>query len=217
MLNEFLRRWLPIAAAVTVLGGTVFVVGPQLLRAGANDPQVQMAEDGAALGLAAAGADQPAVDVRTSLAPWTIFYGPDRKPVGGTARLGGRLPDYPTSAFDNAPPGGRDEVTWQPEPGVRAATVIVGFKGGWVVAGRSLRLVEERETLVQNLALLGWVLALAASAAAVYGLQLLDRRPEALASRQKSRPCSEDSTTSGSPSPTSRPPSSFTPARSPRA
>ena len=171
-MNDFLRRWLPVAAAATVLAGTIYVVAQQQLRSDANDPQVQMAEDAAGQGVTAA-AGLPLVDMRRSLAPWIIVYGPDRKAVGGSARLDGRLPDYPVSAFDNAPPGGRDVITWQPETGVRAATVIVGFKGGWIVAGRSLRLVEERENLVLQLSLLGWLLAMVASAGVVLGFDLL--------------------------------------------
>jgi hypothetical protein len=183
-VTRFLRRWLPIAAAVTVLSGTVVTVAQQVLRADANDPQVRMAEDAAAQGVTVAGAGLPAVDMQRSLAPWMIVYGPDRRTVGGSARLHGKLPDFPVSAFDNAPIGGRDQITWQPEQGVRAATVIVGFKGGWVVAGRSLRLVEERETLVLELGLLGWFLALAASAGTVFGVDFLLGRPEKRRSRQ---------------------------------
>ena len=183
-MNDFLRRWLPVAAAATVLAGTLYVVAQQQLRSDANDPQVQMAEDAATQGVTVAAAGLPAVDVKRSLAPWLIVYGPDRKAVGGSARLNGRLPDYPVSAFDNAPPGGRDMITWQPEPGVRAATVIVGFKGGWIVAGRSLRLVEERENSVGQLSLLGWLLAMVASAGAVIGLDLFLPHLEKRRSRQ---------------------------------
>src|SRR5207248_7857991 len=184
VLNDFLRRWLPIAAAVTVLSGTVYVVAQQDLRTGANDPQVQMAEDAASQGVTVAAAGMPLVDMKTSLAPWILVYGPDRREVGGSARLDGKLPDFPITAFDHAPVGGRDEITWQPEPGVRAATVIVGFKGGWVVAGRSLKVVEERAKLMLELCMLGWVLAMAASAATVVGVDLLLPGPEKRRSRQ---------------------------------
>src|SRR5438105_14146851 len=111
MLVDFLRRWLPMAVVITVLSGTIDVVAQQVLRAGGNDPQVQMAEDAAAQGITVAGADMPAVDLRNSLAPWMIVYGADRREVGGNARLDGKLPDYPTSAFDHAPVGTRDVIT----------------------------------------------------------------------------------------------------------
>jgi len=175
MLWQFLRRWLPLAVLATVLAGTLYTVGQQILRSDANDPQVQLAEDAAARlqGGAAPSGVVPLdeVDVGASLAPWLIVYDARRQPVAGSARLHGKLPDYPTSAFDHAPPGGRDAITWQPEPGVRSATVIVGFKGGWVVSGRSLRLVEEREDLLLQLALLGWLAALGATALVVVAVR----------------------------------------------
>ena len=59
---------------------------------------------------------------------------------------------------------GQDRVTWQPEAGVRMATVVVSFDHGFVMAGRSLTEVEKRESQVESLsglALLGiWVATL---------------------------------------------------------
>jgi hypothetical protein len=166
---------------MTVLAGTAYTIGQQILRTGANDPQVQLAEDAAArLQAGAAPADVipgGQVDIATSLAPWVLVYGPDRKPMAGSARLDGAIAEYPSSVFDNAPAGGRrDEVTWQPRPGVRAASVVVGFKGGWVVAGRSLRLVEERVDLLAQLAIAGWLAALMAIAVAVLAAELIAGR-----------------------------------------
>ena len=183
MFSDFLRHWLPLAVAVTVLAGTAVGIGQQILRQGANDPQVQLAEDAAARLQAGAGASQvipsTETDLATSLAPWVLVYGADRKLIAGSARLDGGTANYPTSVFDNAPAGGsRDEVTWQPRAGVRAATVVVGFTGGWVVAGRSLRLVEERESGLEGIALAAWLAGLAATAAAVLGAAFLTRRLE---------------------------------------
>ncbi len=42
---------------------------------------------------------------------------------------------------------GEDRITWQPEPGIRSAVVVVHYTGatpGYVMAGRSLREVEWR-------------------------------------------------------------------------
>lgn len=41
MIHALLRVWLPIAVAATVLAGTADVIGQQILRQGADDPQVQ--------------------------------------------------------------------------------------------------------------------------------------------------------------------------------
>ena len=189
MVVTFLRRWLPLAVVATVLAGSAFAIGQQLLRTGANDPQVQLAEDAAAqLQSGAAPSDvipSATTEIATSLAPWVLVYGPDRKQLAGSARLDGKGVEYPTSVFDNAPAGGRrDEVTWQPRAGVRAASVVVGFNGGWVVAGRSLRLVEEREDALGQLAIAGWLAALVATALAVAATGLVARRLEEDQSRQ---------------------------------
>jgi hypothetical protein len=45
--------------------------------------------------------------------------------------------------FDTVRARGKDRATWQPENGVRSATVAVRWHGGFVVAGRSLRLTEQ--------------------------------------------------------------------------
>jgi hypothetical protein len=60
--------------------------------------------------------------------------------------------------FDYVKKNGQDRVTWQPEPGMRLATVVVPYEKGFVMAGRSLTEVEKRESQVENLcglALLG--------------------------------------------------------------
>jgi hypothetical protein len=183
MVPRFLRRWLPLAIAVTVLVATSYTIGQQVLRSDANDPQVQLAEDAAARLQAGAGPAEVVpsteTDVARSLAPWVIVYGPDRKPLAGSARLDGKLAEYPVSVFDNAPPGAPGHaVTWQPRSGVRVASVVVGFKGGWVVAGRSLRLVEERVDLIAELAVVGWLAALVATAVGVLAAELIARKLE---------------------------------------
>ena len=63
----------------------------------------------------------------------------------------GTVPDYPVGIFDYVQKKGQDRVTWQPEAGVRMATVVVPYKNGFVMAGRSLTEVEKRESQVESL------------------------------------------------------------------
>jgi hypothetical protein len=61
---------------------------------------------------------------------------------------------------------GQDRVTWQPEPGVRIAAVVVRYQGaqpGFVLAGRSLREVEVREDNAELIAGVAWIFTLAAT------------------------------------------------------
>jgi hypothetical protein len=65
-----------------------------------------------------------------------------------------------------------DTVTWQPQPNVRIAAVMHQVSGptpGFLVAGRSLRVVEEQESLFWRIVFSGWfaLILLLAIAAAV--------------------------------------------------
>jgi hypothetical protein len=86
------------------------------------------------------------------------------EPVASSAQLHGQPPPFPTSVFADA--RGQDHITWQPEPGVRSAVVVQSWRGGFVVAGRLLRLVEERTDQILLLTSFMWLLTLAAAAVA---------------------------------------------------
>src|SRR5512138_1801262 len=148
-----LRVWLPLAIAVTGMCGLAFGLVQQVLRQGANDPQIQMAEDAAAALNGGASTEslipkQP-VDIARSLAPFVLVYDMSGKPLAGAGLLDGKLPDYPVGALEASKDGGENRVTWQPQPGVRIASIVVPDKVGYVVAGRSLREVEKREDRAQ--------------------------------------------------------------------
>jgi hypothetical protein len=148
---NILRQWLPLAAMGVVLCGVIYVVAQQGLRIGANDPQIQMAQDAAT---ALAEGQNPAslvptatVEISQSLAPFTMVFSDAGTVVASSARLHGQVPALPGGLLDYVRQHGEDRVTWQPESGVRMATVIVrvsGSPGGFVLAGRSLLEVEKR-------------------------------------------------------------------------
>ena len=170
---NILRQWLPLAAAGVMICGVIYIVAQQGLRMGANDPQIQMAHDVAA---ALAEGQAPAVLVPTapvelsqSLAPFIIVFDDSRAPLVSSARLHGQIPALPSGLLDYVRQHGEDRVTWQPESGVRMATVIVhvaGGSGGFVLAGRSLLEVEKRIDQAQLLCSLG-ALAVAAGSLVV--------------------------------------------------
>jgi hypothetical protein len=165
-----LRDCLPLLGAVSVLAFAIGLAGQQMLRAGADDPQVQLAEDAAArfaAGTAPQGlvAGLPPLEITASIGPWLAVFDARGTPLASSARLDGALPALPAGVFAAAA-GAAHRVTWQPEPGVRSATVVVqAGTRGFVVAGRSLRDVEEREGLVWRLAGLAWLLALSVALA----------------------------------------------------
>jgi hypothetical protein len=174
--------WLPVAVATTVMAGLVYGTVQQSYRTGADDPQLQMAEDAAArLSTGARPEDVtagPNVDIATSLAPFTIVYGARGSVLASTGSLFGQAPTPPKGVLQAAVDGGTNSITWEPQDGVREAIVVIPWSAadgsGTVLAGRSLRAVEEREAWLTLMVGAALVVALVASAAAAF----LFRPPE---------------------------------------
>jgi hypothetical protein len=183
-VGRTLRVWLPLAAVLTVICGLVYIVAQQELRRGADDPQIQMAED-AAVALRAgqsAGALVPSapVDMATSLAPYLIIFDTAGHAVAGSARLNGITPTLPSGVFTYVQQAGEERLSWQPQAGVRSAAVVTRVDGaapGFVLAGRSLREVEDRIMALQQLVALGWLAGLAGLAVLCGGVAWATRAP----------------------------------------
>jgi hypothetical protein len=152
-----------LAATLTVLTLGICASVQSSLRQSANDPQIQMVRDAAAL-LEAGGSAESAlppgqVNAATSLSPFLIVYDDAGRPVASSASLDGRAPGPPAGVFEFARQHGEDWVTWQPRPGVRIASIVKRVRGthpGFVLAGRSLEEVEARKGNLGNLFLLLW-------------------------------------------------------------
>lgn len=150
------RQWVPIAVAVTLLCGIVYIVAQQQIRLGANQPQVQMAEDAAA---AMARGEDPAsltgtrpIDIARSLAAYLMFYDEKGQPLAWSGELDQAAPAVPQGVLTSARDRGENRVTWQPRPGVRSAIVVVPYQGarsGFVLAGFS---TGSRSSVVNALA-----------------------------------------------------------------
>lgn len=167
LFTRAIPYWLPIAAAITALSGLVYVVAQQTYRQSANDPQIQLAEDAAAQ--LEAGAQPQAlvasnkVDMARSLAPFLIIYDDIGSPLASSVQLNGQTPPLPLGVFTEARQSGEDRLTWQPQEGVRSATIITHFAGphpGFVLSGRSLTEVEKRVDQLAPLVGLGWLATL---------------------------------------------------------
>jgi hypothetical protein len=164
------RQWLPLAVAITAVCGLVYLAVQQELRQTANDPQIQIAEDAVAALEKGATVDSrvPAekVAIESSLAPFVMVFDDRGGVLGSSAALHGKTPGLPEGILDYVRGHGQDRVTWQPEPGVRIAAVVVRYQGaqpGFVLAGRSLREVEIRESNMESIAGIAWIFTLAAS------------------------------------------------------
>ena len=148
-----------------------------------HPPQIQMAEDAAdalAQGAVAESLLPPHIDVGKSLAPFVIVYS-DTGAVASSGLLYGKVPPLLAGVLEYTRRRGQDRITWQPENGVRVAAVVARFQGanaGFVLAGRSLREVEKRETQTELAAGAAWVATLVASLVVVVACELIlvDRR-----------------------------------------
>jgi hypothetical protein len=121
------------------------------------------------------------VDIARSLAPYVVVYGPAGTILATDGTLDGQPPDVPTGVLDGAPGSGRNAVMWQPRPSVRVATVTVLWRGGSVLAGRSLRLVEQEASNLELVVGAAWLAILAALAVASLVVVRLWPRPDASA------------------------------------
>ncbi|HYL41624.1 MAG TPA: hypothetical protein VET90_09965 [Candidatus Binatus sp.] len=171
-MNDLVRRalafFIPVAALGTLACVLVYSAVQQDLRQGANDPQQQLAED--AVARLDGGATPSAVvagglvDVGSSLDPFVVVYDTAGSVLAPNGQLDGGPPMPPVGVLDAARQAGRDAVTWQPRPGVRIATVVLPWQGGTVLAGRSLRRVEDMISSIGELIALGWLGVMAAVA-----------------------------------------------------
>jgi hypothetical protein len=150
----------------TFVAGTAVVISQQVLRLSGNDPQIQLAEDAAQQLNSGEGAEHVIpdrkVDMAASLTPFVIVYDDTGRPVASSGSLAGVTPTLPRGVFDFVRSNAEEQVTWQPRPGVRIASVVVRTAHGFVVAGRNMREIEIRKDKITDLALLGWLAASAA-------------------------------------------------------
>jgi hypothetical protein len=145
----------------TFVAGAGYLISQQVLRMSANDPQIQLAEDGASRLLhgetASAVVPERQIDMASSLAPFMIFYDDSGHPIVSSALLDGIIPTVPSGVFDYVRSHGEERVTWQPRSGVRISSVVTRTTGGFVVAGRNMREIEIREGTVFKLAAASWI------------------------------------------------------------
>ena len=168
LVRRALAFFLPVAVLATLCCGLVYTAVQQDLRMGANDPQLQLAEDAAR---ALDGGAQPStlvgstkVDVATSLAPFVVIFDASGNVLATDGQLDGHDPVPPPGVLDAARQNPPNKVTWEPRAGVRIASVTVPWHGGTVLAGRSLREVERQEDNILLVAAAAWLVMLGALA-----------------------------------------------------
>ncbi len=166
--------WIPLAVVFSVALGSTYVGLQQVYRQGANDPQIQMAEDIAER--IRLGADPrsiiPAekVDIAKSLAPYVYIFDAGLNILGTSAELQALQVLPPRGSLESALEHGQNRVTWEPSAGQRQALVVIrgeGVRSDIIAVGRSLRETEAREADLLVLFFVAWTVGLSLSLGAV--------------------------------------------------
>lgn len=147
-----------VLVAITVVAG--FIVYQFALKQPANHPQVEVAA--AAVSRLNAGADPasvvPANQVEIGSPDLYVMVLDSNQTVLATsAHLNGETVVPPAGVFAYVRDHGDDRITWQPAPGVRSAIVVEAFRGGFVVAGRTLSDSETLEGPLVRIAIVAWL------------------------------------------------------------
>jgi len=157
------RSWIPVGLAITLICGIIYGAVQQDIRQGANDPQIQIAEDlREDLNSGKKIEELPLrnIDLNKSLSQFVIVFDEQNHPLYSEASLDGRIPTPPIGIFDFVKVHNQEGFTWQPKDSVRIAAVVVKFNKGFVLAGRSLREVEKREHYLLLEVAFGWVITI---------------------------------------------------------
>ncbi len=156
-------------ALITLIFFTIYAAVQQGLRQSANDPQIQAAED-VSTELSAGAQPQNIVagtnkaDIATSPDAFIIIFDGSGQPVISSAQLNGSTPIPPAGTFAYTKQAGEDTFTWQPQSGLREATVMAYSSGSspyFVLVGRSLKETDSRSNRELAIIIGAWLIAIA--------------------------------------------------------
>jgi len=122
------------------------------------------------------------IDVTKSLSPFLVVYNESGTALESSGVMNGKaMPKPPQGVFDLARAKGDNlpHNTWQPEPGVRIAAVLLHVpKGGFVLAGRNMSSVESREGKLSVEVSIAWLMLMVATLFMQIIVLLLSQRRE---------------------------------------
>ncbi len=184
-------QWLPLSVAIVIIYAFIYLIVQQYIRQSANEILAQIAIDAtekidAGVTAVQVVKDMHPADMEKSLAPFIILYGAGGEPLAGSAFLHGKIPVPPQGVFDYAAQNGAYNISWQPEPNARSAILVqsctIEGKNGYLLSGRSLREIEQRELLVRQQVTVGTFITLVATFIATFIGQIIKRRANISAS-----------------------------------
>jgi len=177
--------WLPLSVAIVCIYGIMYLVVQQYIRLSANEILTEYAENTRSKLENGMTPDSiikeiPKIDMAKSLSPFVMIYNNARILIASSASLKENYPAIATGTLDYAEKNNGNKVTWQPQQEVRNATVILHCtkdgQGYFILAGRSLREIENREHFVLLQTFAGMMLTLFATFVMVVIVQGFKRR-----------------------------------------
>jgi hypothetical protein len=172
--------WIVVMLVATFACALVYVVSQQMLRLGENMPLAALAND---TSLKLSGGQAPdsllpadKIDIAESSGTFVIIYDSDKKLVASSGIYKDALPSIPAGVLDYASKKGEDRVTWQPEAGLRFATVTVKSGSGYVVAAAPLKETESLIGKIGNLIAAAWAAFAVLSLALLAALDFISRK-----------------------------------------
>jgi len=166
LIKKITIIFIPLFIVVTGLSALSYLLVQQDIRIGANTPLIQAAENTA--NSISMGNDltklknNSKIDLAKNLATFIMVYDSKRNPIISIGTLHSDIPQVPTGVFNYVDANGEDSLTWEPETGVRLAIVVTKFNtsnsSGYVVAGRSLRVIENNENVLELDTIIAWII-----------------------------------------------------------
>ena len=86
-----------------------------------------------------------------------MIFDKDKNLIATSAMMGNIEPVYPKGVLNYADRIGEERVTWQPQVGLRFATVVIKTGDNYIVAGRSLKEPERLIDIIGNLVFFAWL------------------------------------------------------------
>jgi hypothetical protein len=153
--------WIVVMFLVTFTCSIVYLVAQQSFRLGANEPPMQLAiETSIKLQNGQSAKDAiptEKVDISKSLNAFVMVYDSDKNLIATSGIKGNKDPVYPKGVLDNVAKKSEVEVTWQPEPGLRFASIAIKYSNGYIVAARSLTETEKLIGKLGGLVFFAWL------------------------------------------------------------
>jgi len=181
--KKIFALWVIMMFLVTFTSLLVYLAAQQTIRLGANDIPSQLAmETSIHLQNGQNAKDAiPAekVDISKSLNGFVMVYDSSKNLVATSGTLDSSNPVYPKGVLDYLDQKTESRITWQPEAGLRFASVAIKYNNGYIVAARSLNEPERLIGKLGQLIFLAW-LACAVFLTAVLAVSYFPMRKHAV-------------------------------------